>query len=89
LFDHNQGYSLDFPEKVVYTNGMARPKKDPALRMDTDVRIPVTAEQKAVLVQATADDPAGLAAWARQVLLEAAKRRIFKREVKHTHGAAV
>jgi len=64
-------------ENVAYNNRMARPKKDPALRMDTDVRIPVTAEQKAVLSQATADDPQGMAAWARSVLLDAARRRII------------
>jgi hypothetical protein len=73
-----QGESLDFLEKVVYNNGMARPKKDPSLRMDTDVRIPLTAEQKAMLAEATADDPAGMAAWARQILLEAARRRLGK-----------
>lgn len=55
---------------------MARPRKDPSLRMDTDLRIPVTAEQKAALVEATADEPQGFAAWARQVLVEAAKRRL-------------
>ena len=44
--------------------------------MDTDLRIPVTAEQKAVLVEATADEPQGFAAWARQVLVEAAKTRL-------------
>ena len=65
---------------------MARPKKDPALRMDTDVRIPVTAEQKAVIVQATADNPQGMAAWARAVLLEAARRRILRKDAARVNG---
>lgn len=55
---------------------MARPKKDPALRMDTDVRIPVTSDQKAILTKATADAPEGMAAWARTILLQAARKRL-------------
>ena len=59
---------------------MGRPLKDPRLRMNTDVRVPVTDEQKQLLLDATADEPAGLAAWARMVLLEAASRKVAKRE---------
>jgi hypothetical protein len=44
--------------------------------MDLDLRIPVTSEQKALIQEATADDPEGMAAWARQVLLQAAHARI-------------
>lgn len=55
---------------------MARPPKDPSLRMDADLRIPVTAEQKRLILDAVADDPAGFAAWARAILLEAAKERM-------------
>jgi len=55
---------------------MARPRKDERLRMDTDLRIPVTAEQKALIMAAIADEPSGFAAWARHVLLEAAKKRL-------------
>lgn len=44
--------------------------------MDTDLRIPVTSEQKALIQQATADEPEGMAAWARAVLLHAAKRKV-------------
>ena len=51
---------------------MARPRKDGRLRMDTSLRIPVTSEQKALIDQATADEPEGMAAWARALLLEAA-----------------
>jgi hypothetical protein len=54
---------------------MARPKKDPALRMDTDIRIPMTMEQKQTITDAVAEEPGGLAAWARGILLDAAKRR--------------
>jgi hypothetical protein len=48
--------------------------------MDTDLRIPVTSEQKTLIQEATADAPEGMAAWARAVLLEAAKKKVNKRE---------
>jgi hypothetical protein len=44
--------------------------------MDTDLRIPLTGLQKQVIVQATKDDPAGMASWARRVLLGAAEERL-------------
>jgi hypothetical protein len=44
--------------------------------MDTDLRIPVTSEQKRLIGDATADEPEGMAAWARSVLLEAARRKL-------------
>jgi hypothetical protein len=55
---------------------MPRPKKDPAMRMDTDLRVPMTAEQKKLLDEATKDEPQGKAAWARIVLIQAAERKI-------------
>ena len=60
--------------------GKGRPPKDPRLRMDTDIRIPVTAEQKELVNQATQDSPDGLAAWARAVLIAAAKQRLADRK---------
>lgn len=42
--------------------------------MSVDLRIPVTQEQKQVIMDAVADDPEGFAAWARQILLEAASQ---------------
>jgi hypothetical protein len=44
--------------------------------MDTDLRIPVTSEQKALIAEATRDEPEGMAAWARAVLLRAAQERV-------------
>ena len=46
--------------------------------MDIDLRIPVTREQHAQIQQATADEPEGMAAWARAILLGAAKRKLAK-----------
>lgn len=67
---------MTIPEKVDYNMRMARPRKAGKLRMDTDLRIPMTSEQKQIIDQATANEPEGKAAWARAILLEAAKRRI-------------
>jgi hypothetical protein len=54
---------------------MARPLKEPHLRMNIDLRIPVTAEQKQAIMAAVADEPGGFAAWARGVLMSAAARK--------------
>ena len=63
-----------------YNGGMGRPRKDDSLRMDTDLRVPLTGEQKALLDEATSDEPQGKAAWARTVLLDAARKKIAKRK---------
>ena len=73
---------------------MARPPKDGRLRMDTDLRIPLTTEQKALIVEATRDEPEGMAAWARAILLHAASERIVTRGadapgVNRTRGKSV
>jgi uncharacterized protein (DUF1778 family) len=57
---------------------MARPLKKPELRMDTDLRIPVTADQKATIQQAAEIAQSDMAAWARQILLNAARAEISK-----------
>jgi len=77
-----------FADYFYYSNGMARPLKDPKLRMSIDLRIPVTAGQKQVLQQAGADYPPGLAAWARQVLLQPAQKRLRPRGQKGVRSMA-
>jgi hypothetical protein len=72
---------------VGYAGRMARPRKDGRLRMDSDIRIPLTSEMKAVIVAATRDEPEGMAAWARAVLLDAARRKTAKAEKKPTRRA--
>jgi hypothetical protein len=49
--------------------------------MDIDLRIPVTSEQRALIAEATADEPEGMAAWARKLLLQAAHRKLAKKKV--------
>ena len=56
--------------------------------MDTDLRIPVTSEQKALIQQATADEAEGMAAWARAVLLDAARRKLAKSKTLGTDGGS-
>jgi hypothetical protein len=46
--------------------------------MNIDLRIPVTAEQKQAIMSAVADEPEGFAAWAREVLLRAAEKRLAR-----------
>jgi hypothetical protein len=50
--------------------------------MDTDLRIPVTSVQRALIQEATAGRPGGMAEWAREVLLQAARRLVAKRVTK-------
>jgi hypothetical protein len=66
---------LAFLEIVVYNYDMARPIKKASLRMDKDIRVPVTAEQKKLIEKAVADEPAGMAAWVREVVLRAAEEK--------------
>ena len=69
---------VDFLVFFDYNFFMPRPKKDPAMRMDTDLRIPLTAEQKSIIDEATANAPEGKAAWARAILLASARDQIAK-----------
>jgi hypothetical protein len=48
--------------------------------MRTHLRIPVTDEQKGLIDQATADEPEGMAAWARAILLAAARRKLNRQK---------
>ena len=48
--------------------------------MNADLRIPVTADQKRLIAEAVADAPTGLAASAREILVQAAAVRIAERQ---------
>jgi hypothetical protein len=61
---------------------MARPPKDPALRMSADLRIPVTATQKQLVADAMAALGAEFAGWARTLILDAAKDVLNERNAK-------
>ena len=70
---------VDLGERFGHNKPMPRPRKEGRLRLDVYLRIPVTSEQKALIAEATSDEPEGMAAWARAVLLEAARRKLAKR----------
>jgi hypothetical protein len=57
---------------------MARPKKDPSERKTTILRIPVTEDQKNLIMDAVSMNQIDMAAWARPILLRAAKQEISK-----------
>jgi len=61
---------------------MARPPKDKKDRKDVDLRIPVTAEQKKIIVEAAGLDQMDMAGWARMLLLKAANQRIKKEDAR-------
>lgn len=62
--------------------GPGRPPKKKGSVRATDLRIPVNATEKALVMEAAeSHGDAGMAAWARAVLLEAAKKQL-KRKVK-------
>src|ERR1022692_2293312 len=48
-FTTKQANVLTFLELFVYNTVMGRPRKSGRLRMDTDLRIPMTTEQKAIV----------------------------------------
>jgi uncharacterized protein (DUF1778 family) len=60
---------------------MARPRKEPRLRKDADLRIPLTAEQKELIAQAAALDQSDMAAWVRPLLIQAAQLRVARQSV--------
>jgi len=56
------------------TKRMGRPPKKRTERKDVDLRIPVTADQKELVARAAELQGSDMAAWARPILLSAAKR---------------
>ena len=55
---------------------MVRPRKAPQLRKDADLRIPMTADQKRLVVYAATLNQQDMAAWVRPLLLEAAEATV-------------
>jgi hypothetical protein len=73
-----KGNFIDNMDYYGYIFGMARPPKDPADRKSMDVRIPMTEEQKRLVLAAAANADADVATWARPILLAAAQQRTAK-----------
>lgn len=64
---------VDFSDSFTTTIGMARPPKPAKERKDSDLRIPVTSEQKDVVMAAARAEGLDMAAWARQLLVREAR----------------
>ena len=73
-----QGRWLTLLENVDYNTGMARPRKAGRLRMDTDQRVPMTVEQKAVIDEAAADEPRARPRGLARYCWKPARRKIAK-----------
>lgn len=58
---------------------MARPPKSKAERKDTDLRIPVTAEQKEQILQAVKCAGFDMAGWARPILVKEAQKILARK----------
>ena len=61
------------------TKRMGRPRKPDAERKDVDLRIPVTAQQKATIMKAVETTQLDMATWARMILLEHAAKLLRKK----------
>jgi len=58
---------------------MARPFKKAADRKNVDLRIPVTFDQKDLVMAAARLEGLEMATWARPILLKAAQKRVKKK----------
>jgi hypothetical protein len=65
---------------------MARPPKDARLRKDADLRIPLTVEQKRLIVEAAALAESDMATWLRPIILQAASEKVAKAKQSITEG---
>lgn len=61
---------------------MARPKKNPDAIMGSDLRIPVTADQRAIIRKANELIGVDMAAWARPILLSAAEDILAQKQAR-------
>jgi hypothetical protein len=72
------GQQLTFLDYFGYDNRMARPRKKPEDRKDYHLRVPLTDGQHALIEEAVNLADQDKAAWARAVLLDAARKHIAK-----------
>ncbi|MDE2098101.1 MAG: hypothetical protein KGL39_12680 [Patescibacteria group bacterium] len=68
------------------TKPRGRPPKRDAERKDVDLRIPVTAEQKALIAEAVRLESVDMASWARPVLLQAAQDVLDRHSAEQRTG---
>lgn len=68
--------AIDIFSAFFYHQNMGRPPKKKSLLMNVPLRIMLTAEQKELIVKAADGIGVDMAAWARPILLEAAKKSV-------------
>jgi hypothetical protein len=73
---------LTFLEFFGYNYRMARPPKDKSERKDYDLRVPLTDAQRQLIEEASRAAELDKAAWARAILLRAARDQLSVTEVK-------
>ena len=76
IIESVKGKSLDVRDFFGHNNGMARPRKDERLLMKVSIRLPLTADQKKLIEEAANLDQSDLTAWARPILIQAARDRV-------------
>jgi hypothetical protein len=69
-----------------YNLVMPRPRKAESDRKSTDLRIPLTEAQKEMIARAARLDDVDMAAWARPILIEAARVALIKAGVNDHQG---
>lgn len=67
---------------------MARPQKKPAERKAYHLRVPLAANQRALIEEAASLADADKAAWARAILLEAARKGLAKSRTGQARAGA-
>lgn len=55
---------------------MARPRKNKSERKDSELRVPLTETQKEMIAEVARLEGVDMAAWARPILLQAARARL-------------
>jgi uncharacterized protein (DUF1778 family) len=70
-----------------YVYRMPRPKKKPEERKSAELRVPVTEEQKSLIIQAAGLDGLDVATWVRPIILNAAKKRVERETPRKPKGS--
>jgi hypothetical protein len=73
---HDNRLAVERVDLFGYSLAMPRPRKAKGERKDADLRIPLTAAQKELIVEAARLEGVDMAAWGRPILLRAAQERI-------------
>jgi hypothetical protein len=79
---HNNRLAVENGDILPTIKGMARPRKDKSERKDYDLRIPLTGDQKELIAEVARLEGIDMAAWARPILIAAAKAIVSRAKTK-------